>query len=76
MYFEPDKTSPNEWLKAPKSVFAGYWDEEEKTREVIDEEGWYATGDLGVLDEHGYLQVGSKLSMISHFLEGIPTEHT
>jgi len=38
-------------------VFAGYWDEPEKTADVIDENGWYATGDLGMLDDEGYLQI-------------------
>ena len=40
-----------------ESVFAGYWDEEGKTREVIDPDGWYATGDLGKIDDDGYLQM-------------------
>ena len=43
--------------KNPESVFAGYWDEEGKTREVIDPDGWYATGDLGKIDDDGYLQM-------------------
>ena len=38
-------------------VFAGYWDDAEKTAEVVDAEGWYATGDLGPLDENGYLKI-------------------
>ena len=38
-------------------VFAGYWDEPEKTAEVIDTDGWDATGDLGMLDNDGYLQI-------------------
>ncbi len=38
-------------------VMQGYWNLEEKTRSVIDQDGWYYTGDMGKLDESGYLYV-------------------
>jgi fatty-acyl-CoA synthase len=38
------------------SVMHGYWDDEEKTREAIDAEGWMHTGDLAVMDAEGYVQ--------------------
>ena len=47
------------------SVMMGYWRAPDKTSEVVDEEGWYYTGDLATMDEQGYVRiVGRKKDMI------------
>jgi len=43
------------------SVMKGYWQEPDKTREVLDAEGWMHTGDLGVIDEQGYCNITGRL---------------
>lgn len=41
-------------------VMQGYWRDRERTRRAIDTEGWLDTGDLGSLDEDGYLYLAGR----------------
>jgi fatty-acyl-CoA synthase len=41
-------------------VMRGYYKMEDKTAEVIDEEGWLHTGDLAVMDENGYVRITGR----------------
>ena len=50
-----------ELLTRGYSVMHGYWDDEEKTRQAIDPEGWMHTGDLATLDEAGYCNIVGRV---------------
>ena len=43
------------------SVMLGYWDDQEKTAEAVDADGWMHTGDLGVMDDEGYVRITGRI---------------
>ena len=43
------------------SVMLGYWNNEEDTRDAIDQAGWMHTGDLASMDEEGYVTISGRI---------------
>ncbi|NNN11449.1 MAG: AMP-binding protein [Acidimicrobiaceae bacterium] len=50
-----------EFLTRGYSVMLGYWNEPEKTQQAIDAARWMHTGDLGVMDEDGYVNIVGRI---------------
>ncbi|CAH1800015.1 unnamed protein product [Owenia fusiformis] len=70
------------------NIFLGYLNNEEKTKEVIDEKGWFHTGDIGTLTPYGYVTIVGRIkefikrgtvivhpSAIEHILMENPSIH-
>jgi long-chain acyl-CoA synthetase len=54
-----------EVLVRGKSIFPGYWHNQQATAETFTEDGWFRSGDLGELDDEGFLTItGRKKEMI------------
>jgi fatty-acyl-CoA synthase len=52
---------PGELCTRGYSVMRGYWNDEEKTRETIDQGRWMHTGDLATIDAEGYCNIVGRI---------------
>ena len=61
------QNEPGEILARGLNVMLGYYKNEEATRQTLDSEGWYHTGDLGTMDTKGnvYIKGRSKNMLLS-----------
>jgi long-chain acyl-CoA synthetase len=58
-------------IKSP-GVFKGYFKADEATREVIDAEGWFHTGDAGYVDPRGHLVIIDRAKDVGAVADGTP----
>jgi long-chain-fatty-acid--CoA ligase ACSBG len=56
-----NSTGEGEVCMRGRNVFMGYLNQEEKTKECIDSEGWLHSGDLGRFDEDQYLRITGRI---------------
>ncbi|MCH7548920.1 MAG: acyl--CoA ligase, partial [Candidatus Krumholzibacteriota bacterium] len=58
---QPDAEGCGEVLLRGPNVFAGYRDDPEANRMAFTGDGWFRTGDLGVVDAEGYLYIAGRI---------------
>ena len=57
---EVPRGEPGEVVIRGYNVMQGYFDDPEETAETIDADGWLHTGDVGVMDDRGYLRITDR----------------
>ncbi|MEQ9642158.1 MAG: AMP-binding protein [Alphaproteobacteria bacterium] len=61
-----------EVLVRSAGVFRGYYKEPEKTAEAIDADGWFHTGDAGLIDGKGHLVIVDRAKDVGRLHDGTP----
>jgi acyl-CoA synthetase (AMP-forming)/AMP-acid ligase II len=58
---EVPRGQPGEIVVRGYNLMQGYWGDAEQTAATIDGDGWLHTGDIGVMDERGYLRITDRI---------------
>jgi acyl-CoA synthetase (AMP-forming)/AMP-acid ligase II len=58
---EMPANEPGEIVTRGYHIMVGYFGDPEETAETIDADGWLHTGDIGIMDERGYVRVTDRL---------------
>ncbi len=66
----PDENGMGEILTRGENVMLGYYENPEETSNVMEEDGWFRTGDLGVIDENGNLRITGRAKSMIVFTNG------
>ncbi len=56
-----ERGESGEYCTRGPHVMLGYWDDDDKTAEAIDSEGWMHSGDLATMDDDGYVNIVGRI---------------
>ena len=56
----PNENGEGELLIKSPTLMIGYYEDEEETKKVIDEDGYFNSGDIGYIDEEGYIYITGR----------------
>lgn len=57
---DPNENGEGEILIKSPTLMIGYYEDEEETKKVIDEEGYFNSGDIGYIDDEGYIFITGR----------------
>ncbi len=66
----PDESGMGEIVTRGPNVMMGYYEDEAATREAIDQQGWFHTGDLGFIDDKGFITITGRAKSMIVFTNG------
>jgi long-chain acyl-CoA synthetase len=66
----PDENGIGEIMARGRNIMLGYFENPEETSQVMEEDGWFRTGDLGLIDEKGYLRITGRAKSMIVFTNG------
>jgi long-chain-fatty-acid--CoA ligase ACSBG len=61
---KPDEDGSGEMCFRGRNIFMGYLNNEEKVKETIDDDGWIHTGDVGKIDQDGFIYITGRIKEI------------
>ncbi len=65
---ELDFEYPGEiWIRGPQ-IMAGYWNQPEETQNALTSDGWFKTGDIGIITEQGFVRLIDRKKDIIYIL--------
>jgi long-chain acyl-CoA synthetase len=66
----PDDNGMGEIMARGQNVMLGYFENPDETAEVMESGGWFRTGDLGIIDQIGYLKITGRAKSMIVFTNG------